>query len=125
MSAADRPHPDTAPAASTSQTVPSPGAGIEVRRVDATGYGPGAVLVTVTGDGRHDAAILSRAPHHAFDDGVPVVVVDLGAAGRCDPAALEVLACARDRARSAGIGLHLLDRGQPVIGHQLAAAGLI
>lgn len=42
----------------------------------------------------------------------------------CVPTGLEVLGVVRERARAAEIGLHLLDRGQPMVRRLLTDAGL-
>jgi anti-anti-sigma regulatory factor len=95
---------------------------IEVRPVHAV-HG---VVVSVVGHvDPQGAAILSCRLNGVLDVAPSVVVVDLGAVGEVDQAALEVLAVARERARDVEIDLHLIDRGQPAVRRRLAAAGLL
>jgi len=85
------------------------------------------VVVSVVGHvDPQGAAILSCRLNGVLDVAPSVVVVvDLGAVGEVDQAALEVLAVARERARDVEIDLHLIDRGQPAVRRRLAAAGLL
>lgn len=96
----------------------APGATIEVRHVDAaTG-----VIVSVTGViGRNDAAVLSRQLHTTLDAAPAVVVVNLSQVLCVAMACRNVLATVRDRARSDGIALHVVDPGDCLAGDQLIA----
>ena len=67
---------------------------------------PGAI-------GRNDAAVLSTCLHTELDADPAVIVVNLSQVHVCDPAGLEVLTVGPERARAAGVGLHLVDPGAP------------
>lgn len=109
-----RHHPASPPSSSS-------GATIEVRPVDAA-HG---VIVTVSGPLALDGAdALSRQLDAELDRRRHVVVLDLSAVPSCDPAGVEVLAQARERARREGVSLHLVHLGAPAARAWLAGAGL-
>lgn len=95
---------------------------VEIRPVTAID----GVVVSVVGDvDAPGAATLSCRLHGVLDGAPAVVVVDLGAVGALDPAVLEVLAVARERARDDGVSVHLVDRGRLAVRHRLTVAGLV
>lgn len=110
--------PAAEPAGTTSPaTVPpaaaptGPGATIDVRRLAATR----GAIITLTGSvGRNAAAMLSRQLHAELEAGSTVIVVNLRQVDSCDPTTVEVLAIARERARAAGIALHVVDPAEHV-----------
>jgi hypothetical protein len=74
--------------------------------------------------GEQDADELGRHLHAALDAGPTVVVVNLSGVPRCEPAGVQILTEAHDRARRRGIALHPLHLGDPDAREWLAAAGL-
>jgi anti-anti-sigma regulatory factor len=111
-------------AGSTREPDPGPGrraATIEVRPVDAA-HG---VMITVTGALESaDAAVLGQHLGAELDRGVSVIVVDLSRVPACDPAGIEVLAGARDRARHGEVAMHLVHLGAPGARRWLVESGL-
>lgn len=116
--------PSAAPAAAPARsvrpaTVPSPRAAAagassvsnRMRaRIETRGATWGGVIITVCGElGRNDSAVLSRQLHSALERGPSVVVVNLRAVSTVDRCAGEILTVARERARAAGIALHVVD----------------
>ena len=100
-----RPQPRPAPPPAVGRVPTGAGARIEARPDTTDG-----VIITVGGDlGRNDAAVLSRQLHTALETAPSVVVLNVRAVTSADPCGHEVLAVARDRARTANIALHVVD----------------
>jgi anti-anti-sigma regulatory factor len=98
-----------------------PRARIELRPVGAAR----GITITVVGPiNERDADELGRHLQAALDAGPTVLVVNLSGVPRCEPAGVQVLAEARDRARHRGVALHPLHLGDPEARRWLAAAGL-
>jgi anti-anti-sigma regulatory factor len=121
MTAIDREPPG--PRLVTDLTPPPPRAGVEitVRPVDAA---HGAIITVAGPVDREDAALLGHHLDDELDRGRHVLVVDLSGVPTCDPAGVEVLAAARDRARRDGVTLHLVHLGAHAARRWLTTAGM-